>query len=201
MKLSLKLTTPRHWHLTRQIGAILISPQVGCVWPIDLWEIEAGGRPAQENRQIQIRSLRPLEPSFNSDQLQSNIPQSLQGTPILARWDRKEWVKIGKETHSIWYLKEKDAPNASIWKVKTISTLLMIISGPQRGTGANVGEGSISSRGRRTGEREKRREEHQCKNNKEVERDLMPQYLKICNQQVCWIIHIEVFFRNSWAIP
>ena len=50
-----------------------ISPQVGCVWPIDLWEIEAGGRPAQEDHQIQIRSLQPLEPSFNSDQLQSHI--------------------------------------------------------------------------------------------------------------------------------
>ena len=36
-----------------------ISPQVGCVWPIDLWEIEAGGRPAQVNHQIQIRSLQP----------------------------------------------------------------------------------------------------------------------------------------------
>ena len=40
------------------------------------------------------------------------LPESLQGTPILARWDGEEWVKIRQDTHSIWYLKEeKGAPN------------------------------------------------------------------------------------------
>ena len=47
------------------------SPQAGCVWPIDLGEIKADGQPALEDHQIQIHSLRPLEPYFNSGKLQS----------------------------------------------------------------------------------------------------------------------------------
>ena len=70
------------------------SPQASCVWPIGLWEIEEGGQPAQEDHQKQTHSLQPFEKEFNSDQLQSYIPQCLQGTPILARWDREEWIKI-----------------------------------------------------------------------------------------------------------
>ena len=66
----------RHLH-----GNILISPQVSCVWPVDLWGKGADDQPAQEVHQIQTHSLRPFQSHFNSDQLQVINLRACRGPP------------------------------------------------------------------------------------------------------------------------